>query len=490
MKRIYLDRNIYNFQKHEIPLYVELYDKLRNNGNNLLNFFSHAHLLDLKRDKSNRKFEDLAFMEQFVDSNYLVLQWGEENVIVKEVTPLVAFQHLQEDDIPLAEYFDFDKLFNFDDDDLFDDSDEMKEAKRKLDEALNTPMGIGNLSSFDNIADKEKRDLGKLLPLVTDLSNDLTLKGILGIFTKTYDNLLDDSTKTYKNLRRFSIEKLKLKTKFNIDITSINFNEDLKNTPLQVSFFELVNKSIEINNKQDSYNYFITAYNLLNILGIDNESNQKAQFVNTFNDSQHGFYAAHCDYLISDDEGLRLKCKVLYKLLDIETKVLSVSEFIQQFEDIVSNPCQDLQSFFNLLASDLKNPINPEIKESSKFNRVTMIVKLTHSYFGYFNCLDYINDENEGQIIVLRREIKNFSKFAAFKEYATVINKIVEMFGIDANSRGNYDMNDREEMEKGHWNGRIWGGDNMLFLLEINEGVGFCFSYFLDLDKVVQNQNN
>ena len=90
----------------------------------------------------------------------------------------------------------------------------------------------------------------------------------------------DNKTKRISN----SIENLNLTTKYNIDINDINFDKDLENTPLQKSFMKLVKESVSHNNnnkEQETFNLFTTAFSLLNILGIDKESNRKARFPNT-----------------------------------------------------------------------------------------------------------------------------------------------------------------------------------------------------------------
>lgn len=112
MKRVYLDSNIFRFLKRrENQLYSKLYQDLKDCSDRLIYYYSHAHILDLERDKTNQKFEDLRFMEEFVKSNYLLLPHKEKIVNVQIATPIEAFQG-QGENKPLIEYFNLDEIFS------------------------------------------------------------------------------------------------------------------------------------------------------------------------------------------------------------------------------------------------------------------------------------------------------------------------------------------------------------------------------------------
>lgn len=70
--RIYFDKQIFSYLfKNEKPEYVDLLKKLYDYKQNSLFCYSHAHLLDLKNDKTDIKFQELKFIETLVDDNYL-----------------------------------------------------------------------------------------------------------------------------------------------------------------------------------------------------------------------------------------------------------------------------------------------------------------------------------------------------------------------------------------------------------------------------------
>ena len=475
MIRVYIDTNIYSFiKKAEIDFYVKLGDNLKKYKDRLIYYFSHAHLLDLKRDKSDKKEDDLRFIEQFVESNYLALGWKEKFVNVQVATPKEAFDEIDEDK-PLTDYFNFDELYG---DETFDDSPELNEAKSKIKELLSMPMNLGLATNISQHSEEERQAWGNLIPNIKD---EYTFEEWLHEFSKMYDNLFNNPN-AYKDLRRFSLEKLSLTQKYNIDIEKIDFNEELKNTPLQQSFIEFVNKSLEHskNTEQKEHEFFVTAFNLLNILGLDKEKNKKAKFANTFHDGLHSFYSAHCDYLVSDDKGFLLKSKVLFKLLGIDTKVLHVEDFAAQIGSIAGFLDETPDSYLKLLEHDITHGLVINTKPSFRYNRTYTTIKPSQLHFAYFNLFDSIQDEVEGNILVFYRKINNYSRFDSFKELEGVTNKIVKIFGIDNNLRENYTKKDTEEIQNGDWVGRFWNIGRLNFHLEINEGTGrFNFAIIL-----------
>lgn len=63
----------------------------------------------------------------------------------------------------------------------------------------------------------------------------------------------------------------------------------------------------------------------LDIFGFHPEKKNK-QITNIDTDASHIFYAAHCDYLVSDDKGLIAKAKALYYTYGFATKVIRPKE--------------------------------------------------------------------------------------------------------------------------------------------------------------------
>ena len=299
MTRVYLDSNIFRYLKEVEKL--DLFEKLISSKDELIYYYSFAHLSDLSRDKSEKKFEDLLFMEQIVDKNFLNLYPDEKFVNSQIATPSEAYN--SSDFSPINEVLNFPKLFE----EMKireDDSPEVKLAKENFETLLHAPLeslGFPNLT--DIIGDDNP--VKKLLP---KLPENGTLQDLIQGMLNSFNDLIEDPS-IWREFRSFSIQYLGLQ-KFDLDINSVDFNNLLKDTPIQKTFLEFVEDTFKHNKdleKQRQFNFFINAYNCLNLLGLDKERNKKVVFSSFQNDAQHAFYASHCDYLVSNDEQLLIK---------------------------------------------------------------------------------------------------------------------------------------------------------------------------------------
>jgi hypothetical protein len=331
MTKIYLDSNIFRFlKKNDTPQYIDLRNKLIQYSGSLLYCYSHAHLLDLKRDATERKEEDLKFMEAFVGKNYLCHYWGEKEANFYSESPTDAFKDLLQD----SDVSTINPLEIMEDDPS--DDPITKSLKEMLKTIMNTPLLDLSHVDIESLPPDAKKMMGKLIPTG---KTQVSLADISTQLSSFYEDLFNKNGE-YKELRGYLIKNLDLE-KNNVDYMNENFNEDLKKTSLKKTFEEYVNEAISHDGTKEitKDNFIINAFTSLNMLGIDKEKNKKARFPNTFNDGQHGYYATYCDYVVSDDETFLRKCKLIYKLRDIPTKVMHVDDFCKEIESIAgSNP--------------------------------------------------------------------------------------------------------------------------------------------------------
>lgn len=85
---------------------------------------------------------------------------------------------------------------------------------------------------------------------------------------------------------------------------------------------------------------FKTLCMALDVIGFRPEKKNKA-FTNIDADASHIFYAAHCDYLVSDDSKMRAKAEAMYAEYKIQTKVRSIN----QLEEMIS---KEVEKEYNL----------------------------------------------------------------------------------------------------------------------------------------------
>ncbi len=74
---------------------------------------------------------------------------------------------------------------------------------------------------------------------------------------------------------------------------------------------------------------FAVIFELLDLVGYWRDNYNDKSNEARFWDSHHAFHASHTDIFVSDDKRTRNKAKVLYNIYKIETKVLSLDEFLE-----------------------------------------------------------------------------------------------------------------------------------------------------------------
>lgn len=460
MVRIYFDKQIFShLYKGQKSEYANLLQKIRQHKTSLF-CYSHAHLLDLKSDKTDIKYSELAFMESIVNDNYLSYHALDKVTSCYLAKPLEAFAEVEE----TTDHIDFTSLFDFDTSTL------NSEDKTKYEQAIKL---LTDTKLDFNFADTSTLDKSISGPLSKILPNNLPVMSIMEWtehFMGMFKTMQEDKT-VYKGLRNVT-DKHFNNGKFVVDYDEIDFNEDLKDSFFQKSFIDYVNDNLNPNGDKDvsKYDFFTNAYFTLDLLGISKESSKNVRFNNVLNDGIHSYYGAYCDCVVSDDNGFLKKTRVLYKLMGINTKVMHVDEFIKSFDFIINKEEIDSKTFSKLLINDFKNGLVIDDYKSFNIKRHTSTIKPVHNYFGYFNHIDKII-ENGRAYLYFYRKTKNYSNFTFLREYELVVNSAFRIFGLDQNGNGifNWD-NEKPLICSNEWYGRFWDFEDFTLTIENNEG--------------------
>ncbi|MBN8837685.1 MAG: hypothetical protein J0I09_10515 [Sphingobacteriia bacterium] len=461
MERIYFDKQIFSYLfKGTDPVYQKFLNDLYSNKKNFLYCYSHGHLLDLKNDPSDIKYKELEFIETLVGDNYLSYHAANKTTSAYLAKPLEAFKDVEIEEEP----FSLTNLFDNIDLSLTTPEENEKIALAK-DALLNHKLDFGFLQS-EVIAGEQNKILSKVLPFGNSSMTLVEWSEHLMDFLK----LMQEDKSVYKELRIIADKYINNK-KYPIDINDIDFNDDLKNSVLQKTFIEYVNGNLNPNGGKEitNYDFFINAYFTLDLLGISKEPSKSVKFRSLLNDGYHSYYGAFCDYVVSGDNGFLKKTKAMYKLLNIKTKVYHIEEFIEYFY-LLSRTENDSKTFFDLLINDIQNGLVINSRQAITNDRFTTTIKPFHNYFGYFNMLENITENNRNYIF-LSRKTENYSYFSFYREYQGVINKAVKLFGIDNNLKGEFEWEKEiDEINKKTWKGRTWNLGHITLIIEINSG--------------------
>lgn len=456
MKRVYIDTNTFSQMKSaQEDRFAELKSILENEKDNFFFLFSRAHIDDLQNDKTNHRIDSLNFIESFCGNYFLSYDHIYHKLNLLLATPLQVNDDLKNADST----FDLSNIFS-----VFDTIDvpELKEKINELKTLFNSPTLKFNVDE-EKLRPKDKEHLLKIVP---EINSPVSMNDFFAHFQTLFLELNDK--KSFKDFRRYNLENLPAFS--TIQKTDLNaINEILKASPFQKDLNELIEQNNQTG-KESTFNQQISnGFMLLNFFGLDKEKNKKANFVSLTNDSQHSFFAAYCDIMITEDEGLRIKSKILYENYNIPTQVCSVEEFIDYYKNRIPGQKFSLVDFINSLNSQIKLENFSHEFNSTQFNRNTKYYKPAINYFEYFDLMEFIDDVDTGRAIVLVPN-RNLSLF--YQELKLIVNKIVAVFGTDLLNRGDFSDEEISEIDESKWSGRIWGIEGIAVCLEINSGTG------------------
>jgi hypothetical protein len=244
-------------------------------------------------------------------------------------------------------------------------------------------------------------------------------------------------------------------------------NKILSNSKIGVDFERISTIEAEKPNEfiNSSFVKYSIEYSSLDMTGYHPDSlNKKNLFSNLTNDSHHSFYAGHCDYLVSFDDKMLYKSKVLYDKYKISTKALFPCDFLKE---ITSNFEEHYCShhLFDAIDKTILECLPTEIKEHDFKDSIVLLFHPAVLILGYFNVLYLIQDKNKRTTIILRHISRNFSNFTFYTEIEFIVNKLVEVFGLDSGGLGSFKIEESQAFSDEEWTGRIWVTENYLFEL-------------------------
>lgn len=401
MVTIYFDKQIFSYLFNaKKEKYVILRDKILSHKDDFIFMYSDAHLLDLQQDNTDIKYKEMDFMKYIVEENCLICQ--NSNIVVANESPRSAFSHFTNTQ-------QMSWLDNFD----------LSQIPKEQYDVINNAI---DLSIKDLKGELELDWITKRTPIHT---NELNVnKDEFSSFLKFIMTNLYDKKDTYKAMRDVAMENYN-PTKITADGDSF-FNDQLSSSPLGLSFIDTI-KAISNQFGMSSPNFVMVyyfAYTLLDLLGICKEPRKKVKVRNLQTDSYHSFFGTYCDCIVSDDEGMRDKSKILYHLFNIETQVYSIDEFIEQFDKAINDNKKTVREYFDEIRNDYERK---EVLHTENHSEYTITqLKTAHKYFGYFNYM-FERESKDGTVIMLHKNI-NIKDSIYIQEVEIIVNRIARIF--------------------------------------------------------------
>ena len=449
MVTIYFDKQVFSHLfKAKDEKYIALREKILSHRDEFIFLYSYAHLMDLQNDTTDTKYAEMEFMQSIVDGNCLVYE--APNIVVRKQSPKEVFDTIHKiDDFSWIDDLDFSTI-----------TDEQRKA-------------------INNIVDITAKELsGKLdydwLTSRTPISSDNLYcdKSAFSAVMNFFSCNLFENKESYKILRDDTIARYN-PSLITADSENI-FNEQFASSPLGLSFIDTVKAALTQMGLplSDPGTVYYTSYMLLDMFGINKEPRKKVRYRNIQTDCCHSFFGSYCDCIVSDDEGLIRKSKTLYKLCDFGTKVYSIDEFIEKFDEAINNNKKSAREYFDEIYYDyiaryiLKAETTPEC--------IITYLKTSNQYFGYFNCM--IERKSETETIIILHKNNDINQPILVREIEIIVNRMVRAF----NDMGaNFNWFDRElefpQIKEDRWDRILILDDAYMSLTKFKDVPMLCF---------------
>lgn len=449
MVTIYFDKQVFSHLfKAKDEKYIALREKILSHRDEFIFLYSNAHLMDLQNDTTDTKYAEMEFMQSIVDGNCLVYE--APNIVVRKQSPKEVFDTIHKiDDFSWIDDLDFSTI-----------TDEQRKA-------------------INNIVDITAKELsGKLdydwLTSRTPISSDNLYcdKSAFSAVMNFFSCNLFENKESYKILRDDTIARYN-PSLITADSENI-FNEQFASSPLGLSFIDTVKAALTQMGLplSDPGTVYYTSYMLLDMFGINKEPRKKVRYRNIQTDCCHSFFGSYCDCIVSDDEGLIRKSKTLYKLCDFGTKVYSIDEFIEKFDEAINNNKKSAREYFDEIYYDyiaryiLKAETTPEC--------IITYLKTSNQYFGYFNCM--IERKSETETIIILHKNNDINQPILVREIEIIVNRMVRAF----NDMGaNFNWFDRElefpQIKEDRWDRILILDDAYMSLTKFKDVPMLCF---------------
>lgn len=472
MPRVYFDTNIYsNLKGSTDNKYRELDDLLQQYKSVLSIYFSYGLIRDKRKDLTDKKFEDLKYIETWTGDNYIAYHPVEKRTSFYLATPTMVFNDNPEDDM--------NGLLNFFE--PAEDDDEMIKAIKAIPRAL-----FGNFSipldktALNSVPEEQQRVLKELMPYDEDHPTLFHVMENMAEFTR---KIFADST-LYKELRNMLYDGInggKL-----ILNNELDFNEALKDTVVQKSFLDFVGDHLKREGKDGVpyYDFFLMAYSMLDMLGIKKDKlSAKNTLNNIHSDGIHSYFASFCDYFVTDDTTVALKSKALYKMLGIATKVITVEEFIAILPEYAPD-FEDFDLFTYKLVTDLQHAerIHPDVIGDKTIYRLSQ----NHRYLTFFDALLEVKGPLTNELIFFKGESTQLSD-PSYSEQVKIIKCCLYAFGEDIDKKGEFNYHDRANSQSVE---RTWRVGNLVLELKQYDLINkYCLIITFPLTDEVAKQN-
>lgn len=290
-------------------------------------YYSSAHLGDYLKDPSDHKNQDLGFMGEIGMINYLSYNPAQRMCFSQAVWPKDAFYNGRLTKEQAAQHFKnyrkpaLDKELLY----LYDWFKETLIEYEKDKSHLNK-LDSRDADAFLALLNEVKLSSDTITPeLFVENSEKYAREGLFTLSEKEASRYILESSEASSDYLKYKNEVF--------DLSQPNLVEQMKDSEFTRNLRSFIQQSAQIRGQGFDANYdegavFMNSFGSLQILGIEPDTNKKFNIYSTREDAAHCYFASMCNYLITEDDGLYRRAKILYGVFNVTTKVFRISEFL------------------------------------------------------------------------------------------------------------------------------------------------------------------
>ena len=399
MKRVYLDWGVISNLKR--PEFAEVREFLISHKGDLFFVYSPAHFEDAMRSKGDdRLAQDIRTLESLVDNHLIAYN-------KKTAQPFLATP---------TEYYRDNKDRNL------DEVPDITEMLPTINQDI--PVVGGLLKTILNIpfpipdAARSNELVSMMFP---GLPESPTLSDIIHSSTLYMNKMFGDKDyyKSYRTAVRASGFKVDSNAgNWEANEVVPNITARMKSLGIDKSFEDFVLMGFGDKKNVDGYKFFMAAYSILDMIGYKSDklpkSSNAMNSVNT--DAQHAYFAAFCDYFITQDTHLTGKALALYEEFGISTRILTPQNAFKELDEERND---------NLVLFLQEQLIEENIERREERS---IVYKFTKRYLGIFtHCIRY--DEDDALVLEFKLAFDNYSYFIFYDEAAIMVDAVSDYLG-------------------------------------------------------------
>ena len=454
--RIYLDSNIFRKTKAASKQFDKaVFDAVQRLKESFIFLFSEGHMHDLSKSEASYRNEDLKEMEKLVSNNYICRDHIKKKLHYYRYTPFEAYETIdfaQMDSFLEDPFTSMQEMFDF---------EGGEELKNIFDNLFNMPI-FNQLDIDTSTLTPEHKHAVEQFQGIKSIND--ALKSMQGIGMKL------DSPKEFKKFRDL-LSPFDRK-EYSFEEWSFDFDNRMKDTLFGQTFSEMVELTLAGSDKNDEYLRFISAYTQLEALGVTEERSgskqklKKNSYWDIHKDAVHAYFASKSDYFVTDDLGVQTKAFIVYRIMGIQTEVLSVKDFLSKSVFLLKNE-DTIGTFTGGVIYSLEEGfvINQSVIDN------TQVIKLAYPMFNYFNRMQ-VNATNGERSLQFFRSTK-IETDLMFAEVELLIKKCTRLFGTDMDFKGTSTLTDYGKFKDSEFIRKWKSGKSIISLSFEENSYGF-----------------